>query len=108
MATIVQHEAGRLSAPAWKFVADQVTHDVDRLGCQNLTRIRWAIKSRPRPLSELERIVRLWPRRYPPCQLVGYPGDLRVWGLYYSHLRVDYEFTYNGMTVIGVNCIVHR
>ncbi len=93
-----------MSGPAWKFLADQITHDVDRLGCENLTQVRWAIKSRPRPSKEILRIVRLWPRKYPHCQLVGYPGDLKAWWQYYSTMRVDYSFTFSGLTVIGVNC----
>ncbi len=105
VATIIQHEAVSLEdQEAWNFMADQITYDASAMGCHNLTQWRWAIKSRPRPIPEIVEAANHWPRTYPKCQLVGMPGDVKVWEAAGFSVRVDYVFSRGRLTVLGVNC----
>lgn len=105
VATIIQHESGSFTGTdVWNFMADQITYNIPQIGCRNLTRWRWAIKSSPRPIPAILRAAHHWPRTYPACQFIGMPGDLAVWHSYGYATRVDYVFTDGRFTILGVNC----
>lgn len=104
VATIVQHEVGFVpSIEAKRFVASQVLRDAEKMGCDNLTQWRWAIRSRPRPSLEVLTIVASLPQ-YPKCRFVGNATDVTVWRSYGYRAQIDYEFKSGKFTVIGADC----
>lgn len=108
ISTIVQHEVGFVpSIEAREFVASQVIMDAERMGCNNLTQWRWAIKSWPNPSLETRSIVASMPQ-YPRCKFVGNVSDVYVWRSYGYRARVDYVFRSGRYTVVGADCNLAR
>lgn len=107
---IVQHEVGNMDAEAQEFVAESVARDVPVLGCGNLTRWRWAIRTTPKASmgvkSAVQNVLARYPEAlYPRCRFVGNLGDIRVWrGAGYPAV-VGYQHTVGALTVIGADCL---
>lgn len=105
IATIVQHESGNMhSVEVYHFMAAQIIMDAEKMGCQNLTQWRWAIRSRPDPHKDVLWAVLDWPTGYPKCRFVGYPGDVAVWRNYGYRAKIDYSFRVGRLTVVGADC----
>lgn len=107
ISTIVQHEVGNVpSKKAREFVAAQVIMDAKKMGCKNLTKWRWAIKSWPKPSTETKNIVWSLPQ-YPKCKFVGNWSDVAIWRSYGYRARVDYLFKSGRYIVVGADCDLH-
>jgi hypothetical protein len=109
---IVQHETGNMkSDEVFRFMTEQIIHDLTKFKCSELTKYRWAIGLYPeyKVTSQVKNsvldVVYKWPHtEFPNCNFIGNKGDLKVWKSYGYDITIGYSKTINKLTVVGVGC----
>lgn len=114
---IVQHETGSTnSSEIYRFMTEQILHDLNYIPCSELTSWRWKIGYYPEykvtnkvKLSVLKVLFR-WPdvKEFPRCGFIGSPNDIKVWKKFGYNTKIGYTKTVGNLTVIGVDCHINK